>query len=139
MMRLLKEEQRNAERSNKKSSTCVILWPSHLRMSILLCRHLRENLLHICVLFACRSIRMRSALAWRVNEVVSVIDRNVLAFQSSYLLINTQVVLCVFDCYIVFIYSYYTQQVFIYVIFLHNLFYNIVLCTRYFIINYLFL
>lgn len=139
MMRLLKEEQRNAERSNKKSSTCVILWPIHLRMSILLCRHLRENLLHICVLFACRSIRMRSAHAWSVNEVVSVIDLNVLAFQSSYLSINTQVVLCVFDCYIVFIYSYYTQQVFIYVIFLHNLFYNIVLCTRYFIINYLFL
>lgn len=50
MMRLLKEEQRNAERSNK-SSTCVILWPCHLRMSILLCRHLRENLLHFLCSF----------------------------------------------------------------------------------------
>lgn len=128
MMRLLKEEQRNAERSNK-SSTCVILWPSHLRMSILLCRHLRKNCTS-CVLFACRSIQMRSAHAWNVNDVISVIERT--CWRSNvflYLSVNKYT-----DCFSVYLtVTYYLfiltthKSLYTYVIFLHNLFYNIVL------------
>lgn len=128
MMRLLKEEQRNAERSNK-SSTCVILWPSHLRMSILLCRHLRKNCTS-CVLFACRSIQMRSAHAWNVNDVISVIEPMCWRFNVFlYLSVNKYT-----DCFSVYLtVTYYLfiltthRSLYTYVIFLHNLFYNIVL------------
>lgn len=131
MMRLLKKEQRNAERSNK-SSTCVILWRSHLRMSVLLCRHQRETyctyvFFLLVVQYGCvlhmREMLMRlflslTSMCWNISPV----------FPCIFLSINMQIVLSVFDCYILFIYSYYTQQkVIIYVIFLHNLFYNIVI------------
>lgn len=84
---------------------CVVIWEKTYCTS--------------CVLFACCSIRMRSAHAWNVNEVVSVIDSMCWHFSPMfsciYMSINTQIVLCVFDCYILFIYSYYTQQVIIYI------------------------
>lgn len=112
MMRLLKEEQRNAERSNK-SSTCVILWPSHLRMSILLCRHLRKKLTALPVFFL-RVVQYRCVLHMREMLMTLFLSLNLCVGVSMFpcicLSINTQIVsLCIW--LLLIIYSYYTQVI----------------------------
>lgn len=142
MMRLLKEEQRNAERSNK-SSTCVILWPSHLRMSILLCRHLRKKLTALPVLFL-RVVQYRCVLHMREMLMTLFLSLNlrvgVPMFSCIYLSINTQIVsLCIWLLLIIYLFllhtSHYIHMWYFFIIYSTILFYDI----RYFIINYLFL
>lgn len=142
MMRLLKEEQRNAERSNK-SSTCVILWPSHLRMSILLWRHLRKKLTALPVFFLC-VVQYRCVLHMREMLMTLFLSLNlrvgVPMFSCIYLSINTQIVsLCIWLLLIIYLFllhtSHYLHMWYFFIIYSTILFYDI----RYFIINYLFL
>lgn len=95
---------------------CVVIWEKTYCTS--------------CVLFVCRSIQMRSAHAWNVNAVISVIEPT--CWRSSvslYLSVNKYT-----DCFSVYLtVTYYLfiltthKSLYTYVIFLHNLFYNIVL------------
>lgn len=109
---------------------CVVIWEKTYCTS--------------CVLFACCSIRMRSAHAWNVNEVVSVIDSMCWHFSPMfsciYLSINTQIVsLCIWLLLIIYLFllhtSHYIHMWYFFIIYSTILFYDI----RYFIINYLFL
>lgn len=108
---------------------CVVIW--------------EKNYCTSCVLFACRSIRMRSAHAWNVNDVISVIEPMCWRFNVFlYLYVNkyTDCSLCIWLLHIVYLFllhttSHYIHMWYFFIIYSTILFNDI----RYFIINYLFL